>query len=448
MSLESYGQSSEIPSSVQTEVTVLGAMMLDALAIQDATAKLQPYDFTLDSHQVIYKAMKGMVSGGFAVDLITVMDALTRAGRLAAIGGAAYLAYLTEGIPRRPNIESYVRIIKEKSVLRQGLTICDTGVRRFSEPGADAVTIASETQAALAKAVAGVAEEPSLEEQSEREFEVMERQRNGEVAVFVPSGIESLDKEHGGFAIGEMTVIAAWPNVGKSTWLRQAILKNCEDGRFVHLFTPEMREGSVLRCLWAAVAQIPYEVVRFPRRMSEKHLHLIECAKKAVAGMPLKIDATAQLTASEMISRARRVKLEFDTQLCGLDYFQRLALKDGTANQASELSAISKSLSGLAKEGRGMALVVVSSLTEESGGKKGGTPTMYHLRGTGNLKYDADTIYLLDRKTNAETLKLVPKTSLIAGKGRFVETGAMDVFFDGSMQRFETEEEFQRRFQQ
>lgn len=104
-----------LPSSVQTEITVLGAMLLDAVAITDATAKLHAEDFALDSHQRVYRVMIELLAQGHAVDLITVMDALSRRKELDAIGGAAYLAYLTEGIPRNPNIESYVRIVKDKS---------------------------------------------------------------------------------------------------------------------------------------------------------------------------------------------------------------------------------------------------------------------------------------------------------------------------------------------
>src|SRR6202012_3478748 len=125
----SYGpQVDQLPASVQTEITVLGAMILDAVAIVDATEKLRPEDFLLDSHQRIYRAILELQHLGHAVDTITVMDALARRNELDAIGGPAYLAFLTEGIPRHPNIESYVRIIKDKSLLRQLLGIFNEGM--------------------------------------------------------------------------------------------------------------------------------------------------------------------------------------------------------------------------------------------------------------------------------------------------------------------------------
>jgi replicative DNA helicase len=139
-----------LPSSVQTEVTVLGAMLLDALAITDATAKLRAEDFSLDSHQRIYRVMVDLLALGTAVDLITVMDALQKRRELDAIGGAAYLAFLTEGIPRNPNVESYVRIIKDKSLLRQMLGIFNDGMVKASDQSEDATTVLNDVEVQLA----------------------------------------------------------------------------------------------------------------------------------------------------------------------------------------------------------------------------------------------------------------------------------------------------------
>src|ERR1700712_5265337 len=108
-----------LPASIQTEITVLGAMLLDAVAITDATAKLRAEDFLLDSHQRIYRVMIELMAQGHAVDTITVMEELSRKRELDSVGGAAYLTHLMSGIPRNPNIESYVRIVKDKSLLRE-----------------------------------------------------------------------------------------------------------------------------------------------------------------------------------------------------------------------------------------------------------------------------------------------------------------------------------------
>src|ERR1035441_4069617 len=122
-----------LPASIHVEVAVLGAMLLDGVAISDATAKLKAEDFSLDSHQRIYRAMVEMMAKGHGIDSVTVGEELARRRELDAIGGPAYLAYLTEGIPRNFNIESYVRIVKDKSLLRQLMGIFHDGQVRASD---------------------------------------------------------------------------------------------------------------------------------------------------------------------------------------------------------------------------------------------------------------------------------------------------------------------------
>ena len=108
-----------LPSSIHTEVVILGAMLLDPLAVNDATARLEADDFSLDSHRRIYAALMELLAAGHAVDLITLRNALEKKKELEAVGGPAYLSSLTDGIPRKLNIEDYVRIVKDKSLLRQ-----------------------------------------------------------------------------------------------------------------------------------------------------------------------------------------------------------------------------------------------------------------------------------------------------------------------------------------
>ena len=139
-----------LPSSLHTEVAILGAMLLDAVAISDATAKLRVDDFSLDSHQRIYGAILDLLAANHAVDFLTVQDALAKKRELEAVGGPAYLAYLTEGIPRNMNIESYVRIVKDKSLLRQLMSIFSDGMARASDQSEDAVEVLNGIEVELA----------------------------------------------------------------------------------------------------------------------------------------------------------------------------------------------------------------------------------------------------------------------------------------------------------
>ena len=139
-----------LPSSIHTEIAILGAMLLDAVAISDATAKLRAEDFSLDSHQRIYRVILELLAVNHAVDFLTVQDALAKKRELEAIGGPAYLAYLTEGIPRNLNIESYVRIVKDKSLLRQLMSIFSRGHGAGFDQTEEATKVLNDVEARLA----------------------------------------------------------------------------------------------------------------------------------------------------------------------------------------------------------------------------------------------------------------------------------------------------------
>src|SRR5271163_4416052 len=121
------------PSSVHAEMTILGAMLVEPVAITDATMLLKADDFALDSHRRIYSAMLHLSEIGHAVDIVTVAEELRKRKELDSIGGVAYLASLSEGLPRKLRIESYVRIVKDKSLMRQLMTVCDIGLNEAGD---------------------------------------------------------------------------------------------------------------------------------------------------------------------------------------------------------------------------------------------------------------------------------------------------------------------------
>ena len=121
------------PASVHAETTILGGMLVDPLAIVDATMLLRADDFSLDSHRRIYTAMLHLAEVGHAVDIVTITEELRKRKELDSIGGVAYLASLSEGLPRKLSIESYVRIVKDKSLMRQLMTVCDIGLNEAGD---------------------------------------------------------------------------------------------------------------------------------------------------------------------------------------------------------------------------------------------------------------------------------------------------------------------------
>jgi replicative DNA helicase len=131
----------ERPFSAHAEMTILGAMMVESVAITDATMLLRADDFALDSHRRIYATMVELTELGHAVDIVTVSEELRRKKELDSVGGVAYLASLSEGLPRKLSIESYVRIVRDKSLMRQLMTVCDGGMMEAADQSRHALDV-------------------------------------------------------------------------------------------------------------------------------------------------------------------------------------------------------------------------------------------------------------------------------------------------------------------
>jgi len=218
-----------LPSSVQTEVTVLGASLLSSDCFNDALELLSAEDFSLDSHAKIFTSISELAETGNPVDLITVMEDLMRRKSLDAVGGAAYLAFLTEGIPRNPNIAAYCRIVKDKSVLRSLMVLCDSSSARAQD------------QSESPSEILGSIEERILElsqAQNMKSFTTLldALEAEGGPDNFIAkmcdpakmtglaTGFSDLDKMLGGLQKKELIIIAARPSMGKAQPLDAKIL--------------------------------------------------------------------------------------------------------------------------------------------------------------------------------------------------------------------------------
>ena len=139
---------SGLPANVDAEKTILGAILLDNAAHSEAAEKLESDDFSLDSHRRIFLRMSELMDAQHAVDIVTLANELTRYKEVDAVGGVAYLASLTEGLPRRPVIEEYIRIVKDKSLLRKLMAICSMAIARAADQGESALDVlgAAESQ--------------------------------------------------------------------------------------------------------------------------------------------------------------------------------------------------------------------------------------------------------------------------------------------------------------
>ena len=438
-----------LPSSIQTEVTVLGAMLLDAVAITDATAKLRPEDFSLDSHQRIYRVMTDLMAQGHAVDLITVMDALSKRRELDAIGGAAYLAFLTEGIPRNPNIESYVRIVKDKSLLRQLLGIFNDGMVQASDQTEDATKVLNDIEVRLAEVAdsaiqRGFSNIPEIVASSFGSIDALYEQGR-EVTGLATHYIE-FDKMTSGLQSSELIIIAARPSMGKTAWAIN-IAQNCavKDGKVVAVFSLEMSKESLLRRMLASEAMVGSRKLQtgfIPREDKGKLIAALD----RLMNSKMYIDDTPGITLAEMRAKARRLRQQENGRLdlIVIDYLQLMTGSSGSSkkqfeNRTQEVSAISRGLKALAKE-LGVPVVALSQLSrgseQRTGDKK---PLLSDLRESGSIEQDADVVAFIHREEyyDRENEDIKGQAEIIIAKQRNGPTGSVKLAYLSDYTRFE-----------
>ncbi len=436
-----------LPSSIQTEITVLGAMLLDAVAITDATAKLRPEDFALDSHQRVYRVIVDLLAQGHAVDLITVMDALSKRKELDAIGGAPYLAYLTEGIPRNPNIESYVRIVKDKSLLRQLLGIFNEGMAAASDQSEEATQVLNNVEVKLAEVAdsaiqRGFSGIPEIVANSFGSIDALYEQGR-EITGLATHYIE-FDKMTSGLQPSELVIIAARPSMGKTAWAIN-IAQNCavRDGKVVAVFSLEMSKESLLRRMLASEAMVGSRKLQtgfIPREDKGKLIAALD----RLMNSKMFVDDTPGITLAEMRAKARRLRQqEGGLDLIVIDYLQLMTGSTNAQkkfeNRTQEVSSISRGLKALAKE-LNIPVLALSQLSrgseQRTGDKK---PLLSDLRESGSIEQDADVVAFIHREEyyDRENEDVKGKAEIIVAKQRNGPTGSVQMAYLSDFTRFE-----------
>src|SRR5271154_6717323 len=426
----------ERPASVHAEMTILGAMLVEPVAIIDATMLLKTDDFALDSHRKIYDAMLHLVEVGHAVDIVTVTDYLGKKKELDSVGGLPYLASLSEGLPRKLSIESYVRIVRDKSLMRQLLTVCDMGMIEASDQSREALDVLNQVTTRLTEisehaVTGGFSDITAIVKDSFGSIDALYEQGR-EVTGLATHYIE-FDRMTSGLQESELIIIAARPSMGKSA-LAINIAENAavRSGKVVAVFSLEMSKASLLRRMLASQALVNSKAIQTGMLMREDRAKLINGLEKLMESK-IFIDDTPGITLAEMRAKARRLKQQQQGQLdlIVIDYLQ---LMTGTntgsksfENRTQEVSAISRGLKALAKEMKVpvVALSQLSRASEQRGGDK--KPLLSDLRESGSIEQDADVVCFIHREEyyDRENEDLKGKAEIIIAKQRNGPTGSV-----------------------
>jgi replicative DNA helicase len=428
-------------------MTILGAMLVEPVAIIDATMYLKVDDFALDSHRKIYSAMMVLSQAGHAIDIVTVSEELRKRKELDSVGSVAYLASLTEGLPRKLSVESYVAIVRDKSLMRQLMTVCDVGMAAAADQSEEALQVLNNVSSRLMEIsdqalTGGFSDITAIVKDSFGSIDALYEQGR-EVTGLATHYIE-FDRMTSGLQESELIIIAARPSMGKTAWAIN-IAENAavRGGKVVAVFSLEMSKASLLRRMLASQALVNSKAIQTGMLMRDDRAKLIK-GLELLMESKIFIDDTPGITLAEMRAKARRLKQQHgQLDLIVIDYLQLMTGSNSNAkgfeNRTQEVSAISRGLKALAKEMKVpvVALSQLSRASEQRGGDK--KPLLSDLRESGSIEQDADVVCFIHREEyyDRENEDLKGKAEIIIAKQRNGPTGSIQLAYLADYTRFE-----------
>ncbi len=430
-----------LPCNLEAERSILGAILIDDKAIHTAVETLRKEDFYLESHRRIFEKMFVLTADGTAIDLVTLKNELQRSDELESAGGAAYLASLTDGMPRAVNIEHYAQIVKEKSTLRRLIQISNEIMARSyqsEEPAQDILGDMEKSifEIASRQFLTGFAPiEPLISAVYKQIEEVANRKT---LVTGVETGFVELDKMTAGLHPADLIIVAARPGLGKtSLCLNIAQFVAIKKLQCVGIFSLEMSKEQLVKRLLCAEAEIDSHRVN-TGHLNREDWNKLSNAASVLSQAKIFIDDTAGTSIAEMRSKARRLSLEHGLDLLIVDYLQ---LMSGTSqrieNRTQEISQISRGLKALAKEIK-VPVVAISQLSRAIEMRRGDhRPQLSDLRESGSIEQDADVvmfIYREDAVTPSEENSGVAE--IIVGKQRNGPTGSFQLAFIKQFTKF------------
>lgn len=388
------------PQSLEAEQSTLGAMMMERDAIARAVELLTTEDFYRERHRKIFNAVVTLFDKGEPVDLITVVEELRRRGHLEEVDGAAYLTSLIESCPSAANVESYAKVVAEKSVLRQLLTaseqisgwaygdvesvtqLVDQAEKRIFEIGSRQLRDGfSHIKQLLMVAY----------DQIERQF-----QRKGE-ATGTSTGFADLDDMTCGLQPTDLIIVAARPSMGKTALcLNMAHHVALKERLPVAIFSLEMSKEQLVQRLICSEAMINSSKLR-RGYLEDSDWHRVTNAVNNLYQAPIFIDDTPGATTFEMRAKARRLTAEHgQLGLIIVDYLQLAHSSNKSENRVQEISEIARSLKSMARELKA-PLIALSQLSRAVEQREDKRPILSDLRESGSIEAEADLVAFIYR---------------------------------------------------
>ncbi|WP_439891409.1 replicative DNA helicase [Ralstonia sp. 25C] len=434
------------PHSIEAEQSVLGGLLLDNAAWDRIADFINEHDFYRYDHRLIFHNIGKLISQAKPADVITVYEQLQAAGKAEEVGGLAYLNALAQNTPSAANIRRYAEIVRDRGVLRQLVTIADEiSAGAFNPQGRDVRQLLDEAESKVfaiaeegARGQKGFLEiQPLLTQVVERIDELYHRDNQSDITG-VPTGFVDLDRMTSGMQGGDLIIVAGRPSMGKTAFsLNIGEHVAVEQGLPVAVFSMEMAGTQLAMRMLGSVGRLDQHRLRTGRLLDEDWPRLTHAIQK-MNDAQLFIDETPALNPMELRARSRRLARQCgQLGLIVIDYLQLMSGSGGGENRATEISEISRSLKGLAKE-LNCPVIALSQLNRSLEQRPNKRPVMSDLRESGAIEQDADVILFIyrDQVYNPDSPDK-GTAEIIIGKQRNGPIGTVRLTFLGEYTKFD-----------
>lgn len=427
------------PNDTIAEQAVLGSMLVDKDAVISAVEILKADDFYREDNKEIYAAMFELYSLGKHIDMITLNEQLVLRGTLEKVGGTEYIAMLIDNMPTSSNIDSYVKIVEEKSIIRKLIKAANNILKLGYAQTEEVDSLIEKAEKDIFDIMQNRNSKgyASMKEILVTTFDQIEEMFHNKNKVSgLETGFVDLDAKISGLNKSDLLIVAARPAMGKSAFvLNIASFVAMKLKVPTMVFSLEMSKEQMANRILCSESEVDSMKVRNADLTSEDWLKLGEASGK-LSEMPLYIDDTPGLSSAELRAKCRKAKLEKNIGLVIIDYLQLMESKNKSPSRQQEISEISRSLKILAKE-LSVPVIALSQLSRATESRVDHRPMLSDLRESGAIEQDADIVMFLHREDyyNAETEKKNVAEVIIA-KNRSGSTGTVELAWLGQYTKF------------
>ncbi len=387
------------PHNIEAEQALLCSIMIDPEVMNEVVDIISPDDFYRPEHAIIYKCMLELYEKNEPYDLITLSDYIQKKNLADKIGGISYLVQLSDFVPTSARFQSYARIVKEKSIMRNIVRTASMIIEKCyeGEELENFIDFAERAffEATKEKVSEGIHHISDVVRSTFRQVEAIYSKKG--IITGIPSGFVDLDEYTAGFHNSDLIIVAGRPGMGKTAFA----LNICQhvamrEGVPCAIFSLEMSKEQLVMRMMCSEAMVDAQKLRTRKLTDREFVKLTEAAGR-LSEAPIYIDDTPSISPMELRSKARRMKKEFDIGLIVVDYLQLMRIKDKKDTREQEISEISRSLKSIAKE-LDIPVIAISQLNRGVENRPDKRPQLADLRESGAIEQDADLILFIYRR--------------------------------------------------